>query len=124
MAVGRRWQRKFEEPVKETAASERQGAIEALTLVVERGGPTMLARISVMRALNRGTFASSPLHGKDPGAPEAKERPMTVWIYVDTSRLIGDVGHLRVFTSEDAAEKWLKENDPEGVAFEYPVLGE
>jgi hypothetical protein len=29
------------------------GAIEALMLVVELGGPTMMARISMMRALNR-----------------------------------------------------------------------
>ena len=48
---------------------------------------------------------------------------MTVWIYVDTSRNVGDVDHLKVFASEDAAERWFKENDPEGVAFEYPVIG-
>ena len=28
--------------------------MEALMLVVERGGPTMFARIGIMRALNRG----------------------------------------------------------------------
>ena len=28
---------------------------------------------------------------------------------------------LRVFADEDAAEAWFRENDPEGVAFEYPV---
>jgi hypothetical protein len=26
------------------------------------------------------------------------------------------------FASEDAAEKWFEENDPEGVAFGYEVL--
>ncbi len=30
-----------------------QAAMEALILVAERGGPTMLARIGVLRALNR-----------------------------------------------------------------------
>ena len=35
---------------------------------------------------------------------------------------IGDPEHLKVFASEDAAEIWFKENDPEGVAFEYEVL--
>lgn len=30
------------------------GAIEALLLVVELNGPTMMARIGIMRALNRG----------------------------------------------------------------------
>jgi len=47
---------------------------------------------------------------------------MTVWIYVDTSKEVGDVDHLKVFASKDAAETWLQENDPEGVAFEYEVL--
>jgi hypothetical protein len=32
---------------------EWQAAIEALMLVVELGGPTMFARIGIMRALNR-----------------------------------------------------------------------
>jgi hypothetical protein len=32
---------------------EWQAAIEALMLVADRGGPTMFARIGVMRALNR-----------------------------------------------------------------------
>jgi hypothetical protein len=45
-----------------------------------------------------------------------------VWIYVDTSKDVGDVDHLKVFASKDAADTWLQENDPEGVAFEYEVL--
>ena len=47
---------------------------------------------------------------------------MTVWIYVDTSRQTGDAEHLKVFADEDAAEAWFRENDLEGVAFEYPVI--
>jgi hypothetical protein len=43
--------------------------------------------------------------------------------HVDTSKQIGDVDHFKVFASEEAAEKWFAENDPEGVAFEYPVIG-
>ena len=69
------WQRKFEDPItlpdgrtlltlrdaadyitslpeKETDLPDWQVAMEAL-LLVSRGGPTMLARIGVMRALNR-----------------------------------------------------------------------
>ena len=38
---------------EEAAAPEWQAAIEALILVVELGGPTMMARIGVMKALNR-----------------------------------------------------------------------
>jgi hypothetical protein len=37
----------------EHEAKEWQAAMEALTLVATSGGPTMFARIGVMRALNR-----------------------------------------------------------------------
>ena len=40
-------------PKAEHDAPEWQAAMEALILVAERGGPTMLARIGGMRALNR-----------------------------------------------------------------------
>ena len=39
------------------------------------------------------------------------------------SKQVGDPDdHLKVFATTDAAERWLDENDPEGVAFEYEVL--
>jgi len=47
---------------------------------------------------------------------------MTVWIYVDTSKDVGDKEHFQVFADQAAAEEWFTENDPEGVAFEYEVL--
>jgi hypothetical protein len=53
---------------------------------------------------------------------QAEEGPMTVLIYVNTSKPVGDPDHLKVFANQDAAETWLQENDPEGVAFEYEVL--
>ena len=40
-------------PKREADAPEWQAAIEALMLVVELGGPTMVARIGVMQALTR-----------------------------------------------------------------------
>ena len=43
----------MELPKAEHDAPEWQAAMEALILVAESGGPTMLARIGVMRALNR-----------------------------------------------------------------------
>jgi hypothetical protein len=46
----------------------------------------------------------------------------TVWIYVDTSKEVGDVDHLKLFANPDTAETWFEGNDPEGVAFEYEVL--
>jgi hypothetical protein len=30
--------------------------------------------------------------------------------------------HLKVFANPDLADEWFKENDPEGVAFEYDVM--
>jgi hypothetical protein len=70
------WQRRFDDPIPlprgrqlvtlldagsyitklpkaEHDADEWQAAMEVLLLVVELGGPTMFARIGVMRALNR-----------------------------------------------------------------------
>jgi hypothetical protein len=47
----------------------------------------------------------------------------TVWIYYDTSKQMGDVDHLKVFATGDDADAWFAEHDPEGVAWEYPVLG-
>jgi len=75
------WQRDFDEPIqlpdgrtlvtlhdaatyitglpkKEAAEPDWQAAIAALMLVVELGGPTMFARIGVMKALNRAAFGS------------------------------------------------------------------
>jgi hypothetical protein len=40
---------------------------------------------------------------------------MTVWIYVDTRRQVGDKDHLKVFVSEKAANAWFEKLDPEGV---------
>ena len=48
---------------------------------------------------------------------------MTVLIYLDTSKQVGDRNHLKVFANADVAEAWFTENDPEGVAFEYEVTG-
>jgi hypothetical protein len=73
----RGWKRRFDEPIPlprsrrlvtledagtyitmlpkaEHEAPEWQAAMEALILVATSGGPTMFARIGIMRALNRG----------------------------------------------------------------------
>ena len=47
---------------------------------------------------------------------------MTVLIYVNTNKQVGDREHDKVFATTDAAETWFAENDPEGVAFQYEVL--
>jgi len=35
------------------------------------------------------------------------ERQMTVWIYVNTGKQVGDRDHLKVFDTQDAAEAWF-----------------
>ena len=40
---------------------------------------------------------------------------MTVFVYVNTSKQIGDPEHVKIFATTDAAETWFEENDPEGV---------
>jgi hypothetical protein len=47
---------------------------------------------------------------------------MTVFIYVNTSKQVGDADHLKVLRMSTPRKKWFEENDPEGVAFEYEVL--
>ncbi|MGY4345766.1 hypothetical protein ACVWXM_002233 [Bradyrhizobium sp. GM7.3] len=49
---------------------------------------------------------------------------MTVFVYVNTARQIGDKDYIKVFATVDAAEMWFEENDPGGVAFEYDVIEE
>jgi hypothetical protein len=41
---------------------------------------------------------------------------MTVFVYVNTSRQVGDRDQIKVFANRDAAETSFAENDPEGVA--------
>ena len=48
---------------------------------------------------------------------------MTVLVYMDASKQVGDPNHIKVFANAEAAATWFAENDPEGVAFEYEVLG-
>ena len=47
---------------------------------------------------------------------------MTVWIYTNTRKEVGDIDYLKVFASARVAEAWFEDNDPLGVAFEYEVL--
>jgi hypothetical protein len=41
---------------------------------------------------------------------------MTVFVYVNTSKQVGDPEHIKVFATTKAAETWFEENDAEGVA--------
>ena len=37
---------------------------------------------------------------------------MTVFVYVNTSKPVGDAEHVKVFATTDAAEKWLRKTTP------------
>ena len=52
-------------PKADQQLDEWQTAIECLMLVIESGGPTMFARIGVMRALNRGHVREFDASRKD-----------------------------------------------------------
>jgi hypothetical protein len=87
----RGWKRRFDEPIPlprgrqlvtvedagnyitklpkaEHEAADWQAAMEALILVATSGGPTMFARIGIMRALNRGRVREFNPSRKDPKA--------------------------------------------------------
>ncbi|MCK1728256.1 hypothetical protein [Bradyrhizobium sp. 142] len=51
----------------------------------------------------------------------AQQRPASVWIYEDGHKRAGDVDWIKVFATEEAATAWLAKNDPEGVAWAYPI---
>jgi hypothetical protein len=35
----------------------------------------------------------------------------TAFVYVNTSKQVGDKDHIKVFATVDAAEKWFEDND-------------
>lgn len=47
---------------------------------------------------------------------------MKVWIYTDTSKLVDDPEHLKVFATNEAAQVWFKQKDLEGDAFPYEII--
>lgn len=78
--------------------------------------PSLSRVLKLLGALNIRLVAT-PL-GREAGKSQSRR----VWVYVDASKLVGDKDHLNVFGSEDVAKAWFEQNDPEGVAFEYPVM--
>jgi hypothetical protein len=47
---------------------------------------------------------------------------MTVWVYVDTSKNVGDKEHLKLFANQHAADEWFKKHDIAGVAYGYEII--
>jgi hypothetical protein len=64
-------------PKKEHEAAEWRAAMEALLLVVDRGGPMLFARIGIMRALNRHYVPEFNPKAKEPhwGRRKLKRHP-------------------------------------------------
>jgi hypothetical protein len=62
-------------PKAEQQIDEWQAAAEALLLVVEHSGPTMMARIGVMRALNRHVVREFDPSRKDTHWGKRKLKP-------------------------------------------------
>jgi|GEM_PF-893186 hypothetical protein len=108
--------RKLIQKKKETASDEGRDEIEreiarideALNLLDNPGPSSEPGRTKPRAAQLRGSKRS---------------KAMTVFVYVNTAKQVGDKDHIKVFATIDAAEKWFEENDPEGVAFEYEVSG-
>jgi hypothetical protein len=145
----RGWKRKFEDPIPlprgrqlvtlrdaaryitklpkaEQQIKEWQDAVEALSLgrQIQRPDDARSHRGHESIEPPRRAGVQSGSQRPSLGTPQAEEGPMkTVLIYVNTSKQVGDVDHFKVSANEVAAEKWFMENDPEGVAFEYPVIG-
>ena len=47
---------------------------------------------------------------------------MTVFVYVNTSKQVGEPEHVKLLRHQERRGNLVRENDPEGVAFEYEVL--
>ena len=60
-------------PKAEQQHPARQTAVEALILVAEKDGPTMFARIGIMRALNCGHVRKFNPKEKEPSGPAQAE---------------------------------------------------
>lgn len=52
-------------------------------------------------------------------ADQLRTAAAMVWIYTDRR---GEQDKLVVFSTMGLAQAWLKDNDPSGVAFGYPVI--
>jgi hypothetical protein len=95
--------------------------MEFLISAAEKGGIVMMAHIAMLRALNTGQARAGD-HPTAQARQALQDRQMTLFVYANTSKQIGDADHVKAFANVDAAEKRFEENEPEGVAFEYEVL--
>jgi hypothetical protein len=84
--------------------------------------PAISLRRTGAQALNQlARLQTNNLEGE---AGQRERAMVTVWIYTNTSKQVGDPDQLKVFAGQDDADKWLRTYAPDGVAFQYPVIGE
>jgi hypothetical protein len=88
--------------------------------------PALLKKGRSVRTLDagRGVRMSLPRQPREQrrASPGSKEDAAKVWIYIDASKQIGDPDHLKVFTSQAAADGWFEDHGPEGIIVAYPVM--
>ena len=46
---------------------------------------------------------------------------MKVFVYLSAWKKVGDVDHIKVFATAEAARNWLREHDPKGSVLEQEV---
>jgi hypothetical protein len=65
----------------------------------------MLARIGIIRALNRHVERVFDPSRKDHhlGTPQAQEGPTTVFVDINTAKEVSDVDYIKVFANREAA---------------------
>ena len=106
----------------EHETAEWQAATEALIMAAEGRGPLMPARIGMLRALNRHVERVFNPDRKDWGRRKLARDQSRHLSMSTQANMSANAGHLKIFATVDAAEKWFGENDPEGLAFEYEIL--
>jgi hypothetical protein len=117
----------LELPQREHASWE--GVVAELLKAAEHGGPfRFIARVAFSRALlgwqassRQGRDGISMPHGRR-SEPEGNGDDYCVDIHRH-EQADRRSHQLLIFSDQDSANAWFKEFDPEGVAFEYPVIG-
>jgi hypothetical protein len=100
--------------------SKQVGAVDHLVVFEDKAAADNWFRTNDHR---EGAVARRyPVQGAVNSAEDEIAWPKKLWIYVDTSKDVGDPAYLIVFGNGAAADAWFKKHDPEGVAFKYRVI--
>jgi hypothetical protein len=64
---------------------------------VSSHNPETLAIMAIWRGCNVKMINIHPTRQTSLGAPQAQEGPMTVFVYINTAKQLGDVDYVKVF---------------------------